>query len=93
MPNIFKYLGDRLNEHCRDYVINDMDISPDDPEFEEIMESHKNLMEMTLYREQSEIEIAYYMEIPKKALYRFGYTNEDIKQELENVGMDPDYPY
>ena len=93
MADLMRYLGDRLDEHCRDHVINMMEINEDDPEFKEEFESHKTLMEMVLYREQATIEIAYYMKIPKKALYRFGYTNKEIKEQLEDSGMDGDYPF
>ena len=65
----------------------------DDPDFKEEVESYKNLMEMTLYREQADIEVAYYMEIPKKVLNRFGYTNKQLDEDLENAGIDGGYPY
>jgi len=92
MADIFKYLGLRLDRHCRDHIEDTMNIY-EGPEFEEELESYKNLMNMVLYREQNDLEVAHSMEIPRKALYRFGYTNESIKEEWERIGMDGDYPY
>ena len=93
MADLFKYLGKRMDAHCREHVMDMMEMDEDDPDFKEEVESYKNLMEMTLYREQADIEVAYYMEIPKKVLNRFGYTNKQLDEDLENAGIDGGYPY
>ena len=76
MASIQKYLQDRLDAHCRDFVENEMGINPEDKEFEEEVQDHQHLMEMGTWRNEEIIDTAYYMGIPKKALYRFGYTKK-----------------
>ncbi|MCK5616107.1 hypothetical protein KAR91_80330 [Candidatus Pacearchaeota archaeon] len=93
MASIQKYLDSKLDDHCRDHVINEMGIAEDDPEYKEEFESFKGLLEISLWRDWQIIETAYYMKVPKKALYRFGYTNEDIHEEMESIFADPTYPY
>ena len=99
MASIQGYLQDRLEEHCRDFVETEMGINPDTDkeEFEEEVRDHMKLMEMGIWRDWSIIDTAYYMEIPKKALYRFGYTKKEINRiflETWSEEQFPDgYPY
>ena len=92
MASIELYLDKRLDEHCRQHVMNEQGINPDTPEFEEELKSFKRSMRMSIWRDSNIIEIAYYMKIPRKALYRFGYTNEMIDEEFEMISHDR-YPY
>lgn len=93
MADLFKYLSDRMDEHCRNHVMDMMEMDEDHEDFKEEVESYKTLMNMTLFREQADIEVAYYMEIPKEVLHTFGYTNKQLDEEIENAGIDGGYPY
>jgi hypothetical protein len=95
MASVQKYLSDLLEEHCRDHIESNMGINPDDDkeEFEEELRDQIQLMEMSIYRDSNIIENAYYMEVPKKALYRFGYTKEEINREFSDIFAEDEYPY
>jgi hypothetical protein len=93
MASIQDYLFKKVDDHCRDHVVNEMGIAENDPEYQEEFDSHKSLLEMSILRDWAFIETAYYMKVPKKALYTFGYTNKDIHEEMESIFADPTYPY
>jgi len=90
MACIEKYLQDRLDDHVEDWA-DEMGIDPEDREEE--IESHKKLMEMGIWRNGEIIDTAYYMKIPKKALYRFGYTNKEINRIFSEIFAEDEYPY
>jgi len=91
MADLFKYLSKRMDEHCRNHVIDMMEMDEDHEDFKEEVESYKKLMELVLYREQRDVEVAYYMEIPRTTLRRFGYTYKKLDETLENNGIDGGY--
>jgi hypothetical protein len=96
MADLMKYLGDHIEEHCHNYVRYKLEIREDKhpEEFELEFNSCKHLMKLEIFRYQNLIEIAQMMEIPKKLLIqKFGYTDEEIKQDLEQSGIDSDYSY
>jgi len=90
MAHIEKYLQDRLDDHVESWA-DEMSIDPEDREKE--MESHKKLMEMAIWRNGEIIETAYYMKIPKKALYKFGYTKKEINRIFSDTFSEDEYPY
>jgi len=87
------YLSKRLPEHTRDHILDTMEIKDGTPEYEEEYESHMRLMEMSLWRNGMAFETAMYMEVPRKALYRFGFSNKRIDEEFEQEGHSGPYPY
>jgi len=93
MASVQKYLQDKLDEHCQDYVQTNMQLDPDDEEYDEEVQDHKQLMEMGIWRNEEIISTAYYMEIPKKALYRFGYTKAEINRIFSDEFAEDEYPY
>lgn len=92
MTSIQKYLQDHLDAHCRNHVENKMGINSTDEDFEEEVQDLKQLMEMGIWRNEEIIETAYYIGVPKKALYRFGYTKEEINR-IFSESFSGEYPY
>jgi len=95
MACIEKYLQDRLADHCLRWGMEHLldELESDSPEFIEEVESHKRLMEMGIWRNGEIIDTAYYMKIPKKALYRFGYTKKEINRIFSEIFAEDEYPY
>jgi hypothetical protein len=91
MASVQKYLDSKLEDHCRNHLI-DEGWSVDDPDFKNELESFLKLMHMSLWRNYEILSTAYYMKIPKKALYRFGYTKDEINKEFKSE-FGCDYPY
>jgi hypothetical protein len=78
-----RYLLKRIDNYVR-YLLADRP---------EEIESFSDLLERGLYTgEVSEIELAYDMKVPRKALYRFGYTDKMIDNEMKNYFSNESYP-
>lgn len=92
MASVQRYLQGLLDGHCRDFVENEIGIDPTDKEFEGEVRDHMHLMEMGIWRNEEIIETASYMGVPKKALYRFGYTKKEINRIFSEI-FPGEYPY
>jgi hypothetical protein len=78
------YLLKRLPEYVRELCIKN-----------EAPESYETSLSMhirDLIYGDEDIILAYYMNIPRQTLYRFGYTNEDIDEKMDEVFSDAVYP-
>lgn len=70
-----EYLLKRLPEYVRQ-------LCEENGEPEEY-ESSLSMHERELSYGDEEIALAYYMNIPRKTLYRFGYTDDEIDEVME----------
>jgi len=89
----FSGLQSYLSKRIPDHILDIIEIKDGTPEYEEEYESHIRLMEMSLWRNGMAFEIAMCMEVPRKVLYRFGFTNKRIDEEFEQEGLGDKYPY
>jgi len=87
------FLDRRLGSHCRDHVLNVLEIEDKTPEYRQEYRSHKELMHMSIWRNGNVLELAYYMKVPSKTLNGFGFTNERIQEEFNQEGHSGKYPY
>jgi len=91
--SIEMYLNRKIPAYCREFILNEMEIEDGTPEYKDEYKSHKRLMEWSLWRDGNIINCAYYMEVPKKTLNRFGLTDKEINEEFANEGYQNAYPY
>jgi len=87
------FLDRNLGRHCRDHVLNTLEIEDKTPEYREEYKSHKRSMEMSIWRNGNVFAIAYYMKVSRKTLHRFGFSDERIQEEFEQEGHSGEYPY
>lgn len=78
------YLLERLPDYVRKLCIDN-----GEPEsYESSLSMH---IREVVYGDE-DIVLAYYMDIPRSVLHRFGYTDDDIDEKMEEVFTYTEYP-
>lgn len=90
--SVQSYLSKKVKEHCEDHVETEMGLKPGDEDYEEELQDLIESMETEIWRDGNIIDTAYYMAIPKKALYTFGYTKEEINRIFLETWDDRQFP-